>query len=434
MLEERFSLGENSNRMLTVTPFNGNLKVHIRQFYVDGNGEMKAGRIGITLSLEEFNKLVTLIPQVQEGIARFEIRDTGISSSPFAVSQAEAIFPDLDSVFLPSPPSQEPISTIRDDELLDSQPKFALPPSPLTDVPPLVNPSLEKILSDLSPKDKEKVESSPVVFEIKDSEFEGVPGIYEHTSKRQKRKTAHSQKKSNVRNVKDKSPATTVKNGTTSNEDILKPTEINLVNSGKRKMINDCDHKCSKAVGFSYPGVVLHCAECEVEKKKIKTENKRPSGIFVGYWENPSGRKEEEKKERKTLVKEECIDEVTSVESMKEVERKLWLTHYDKLSEKIMDVVREKCTGCQSDETNQPGHELCMMSSSEEQVNLCFEEAYKRVIWNDVMECWYKKVLEMPVNLNPETLAIFRETVNPKECSYKNRLKKWLIESPTVEL
>ena len=32
MHEERFSLGENSNRMLTVTPFNGNLKVHIDSF------------------------------------------------------------------------------------------------------------------------------------------------------------------------------------------------------------------------------------------------------------------------------------------------------------------------------------------------------------------------------------------------------------------
>ena len=76
---------------------------------------------------------------------------------------------------------------------------------------------------------------------------------------------------------------------------------------------------------------------------------------------------------------------------MKEVERKLWLTHYDKLSEKLMEVVREKCTGCQADEPNQLGHELCMMSSSEEQVNLCYEMAYKRVIWDDVMECWYSR-------------------------------------------
>ena len=55
MQEERFSLGENSNRMVTVTPFNANLKVHIRQFYVNENGEMKAIRIGVTLSVEEFN-------------------------------------------------------------------------------------------------------------------------------------------------------------------------------------------------------------------------------------------------------------------------------------------------------------------------------------------------------------------------------------------
>ena len=30
--EERLSLGEKSNRMVTVTPFMGKLKVHIRQF------------------------------------------------------------------------------------------------------------------------------------------------------------------------------------------------------------------------------------------------------------------------------------------------------------------------------------------------------------------------------------------------------------------
>ena len=67
-------------------------------------------------------------------------------------------------------------------------------------------------------------------------------------------------------------------------------------------------------------------------------------------------------------------------------------------------------------------------------MNLCFEEVYGRVSWNDVMESWYKKVLEMPIALNPETLAIFRETVSPKDFTYKDRLKKWLIESPTIEV
>ena len=107
MQEERFSLGENSSRMVTVTPFDG--KVHIKQFYVNKNGEIKAGRIRITLSVEEFNKLVKLIPKVQDSIAQYKLQDTG-----------------------PSP----------------------LPP-PLPDLPPsLIDPFLEKILTDLDPKEK----------------------------------------------------------------------------------------------------------------------------------------------------------------------------------------------------------------------------------------------------------------------------------------
>ena len=122
------------------------------------------------------------------------------------------------------------------------------------------------------------------------------------------------------------------------------------------------------------------------------------------------------------------------MEAMKEVEKKLWLEHYKQLCEKLLEVVREKCTGCQTDEVNQLGHELCLLASAEEQVNLCFEEPYCRVNWDDVMECWYQKVLEMHIALNPETLAIFRETVDPKDSTYKNRLRKWMIESPPVEL
>ena len=63
MQEERFFLGEKSNSMLTVTPFNGNLRVHIRQFYVN---QMKAGRVGITLSVQEFDELVKHVPKVQD--------------------------------------------------------------------------------------------------------------------------------------------------------------------------------------------------------------------------------------------------------------------------------------------------------------------------------------------------------------------------------
>ena len=154
----------------------------------------------------------------------------------------------------------------------------------------------------------------------------------------------------------------------------------------------------------------------------------------MGYAKLPSEFKETTKEKRKYDVKKECIDEVSSVEAMKEVEKKLWLEHYNQLCEKLLEVVGEKCPGCLTDEANQLGHELCLLACAEEQVNVCFEEVYGRVSWDEVLDNWYKKVLQMPIALNPETLAIFRETVNPKDITYKDRLKKWLIESPTVEV
>ena len=70
MQEECLSLGEKSDRMVTVTPFMGKFKVHIRQFYVNGNGEIKPGKSGIVLEIEEFDKLFELIPQIKESIER----------------------------------------------------------------------------------------------------------------------------------------------------------------------------------------------------------------------------------------------------------------------------------------------------------------------------------------------------------------------------
>ena len=82
MQEERFSLGENSNHMVTVTPFNANLKVHMRQFYVNENGEIKASRIGITFSVEEFNEFVKLIPKIQDSITQYKLQNIGPSPPP----------------------------------------------------------------------------------------------------------------------------------------------------------------------------------------------------------------------------------------------------------------------------------------------------------------------------------------------------------------
>ena len=107
--EECFFLEEKSNRMVTVTPLLGKLKVHIRQFYVNEKGEKKPGKNSLVLDLEEFEALAKLVPKVQNSIAKYEIRDTGIPSSPF---QLDLPVLDLDTDFLPSPPSQEPIPII----------------------------------------------------------------------------------------------------------------------------------------------------------------------------------------------------------------------------------------------------------------------------------------------------------------------------------
>ena len=71
--EERFSLGEKSDCMLTVTPFQGNLKIHIRQVYVNENGEKKVERVGITFSIDEFNSMLKIVPKIQDCIARYDI-------------------------------------------------------------------------------------------------------------------------------------------------------------------------------------------------------------------------------------------------------------------------------------------------------------------------------------------------------------------------
>ena len=130
MQEERCSLREKSDRMVTLTP------VHISQFYVNERGEKKPGKSGIALEIQEFNKLVKLIPKVQDGIARYKLRDTGISSSPL---ELDIPVLDLDPLFLPSPPSQEPIPFIQNEELLFSQPKCPSSP-PFTFFPDVTPP------------------------------------------------------------------------------------------------------------------------------------------------------------------------------------------------------------------------------------------------------------------------------------------------------
>ena len=78
-----------------------------------------------TLEIEEFYEFVKLIPHVEMSIERYELKDTGIPSSLFAVSQAEPISADLPPlVFLPSPTSQETTPITGDDKLFYDQAKL----------------------------------------------------------------------------------------------------------------------------------------------------------------------------------------------------------------------------------------------------------------------------------------------------------------------
>ena len=55
-------------------------------------------------------------------------------------------------------------------------------------------------------------------------------------------------------------------------------------------------------------------------------------------------------------------------------------------------VLNEKCSGCQMNDHNQFAHELCLLASVQEQVNICFEEAYNRVNWDQVFELCQEKL------------------------------------------
>ena len=52
-----YLLGEASDRTVTVSVFQSGVKLHIRQFYKGYYGKLRAGKLGITISIEEFENL-----------------------------------------------------------------------------------------------------------------------------------------------------------------------------------------------------------------------------------------------------------------------------------------------------------------------------------------------------------------------------------------
>ena len=167
---------------------------------------------------------------------------------------------------------------------------------------------------------------------------------------------------------------------------------------------------------------------CEKKKKIRKTSKATQTDE-----KKKENKGNEEKK--KINVKRECIDEVETFETMTKVEKLLWLTHCDLLCAEFQRVLFEKCEECQEGVSNQLGHRLCTMADIAEQMLVCFDETYSRVDWNTVLEAWHTKINEeMSVVLNPQVLMLFQESINHQDEQYVTRLRKWMHESPTIEL
>ena len=58
-------------------------------------------------------------------------------------------------------------------------------------------------------------------------------------------------------------------------------------------------------------------------------------------------------------------------ESVNQCLQTFYLSHHELLMIEISQVLNEKCTGCQTNDLNQFGHELCLLASVQEQVNIC---------------------------------------------------------------
>ena len=102
-----------------------------------------------------------------------------------------------------------------------------------------------------------------------------------------------------------------------------------------------------------------------------------------------------------------------------------YLSHHELLMNEFRHILNEKCTGCQTNDRNQFGHELCLLASVQEQVNICFEEAYNRVNWDQVFELCQEKLR----NTDSYDLCPFLSVASAEFGAQENKYKKLMKES-----
>lgn len=62
-----FDLG--GHRKVSINQFKGSTLIDIREFYKDKSGEMKPGKKGISLTVEQFDSLLGKTTEIQEAVA-----------------------------------------------------------------------------------------------------------------------------------------------------------------------------------------------------------------------------------------------------------------------------------------------------------------------------------------------------------------------------
>ena len=76
---------------------------------------------------------------------------------------------------------------------------------------------------------------------------------------------------------------------------------------------------------------------------------------------------------------------------------------------------------------NQFGHELYLFASVQEQVNICFEEAYNTVNWDQVSQLCQKKLKNTDSYGLCHFLPVTTTEMGVQEDSYKKLMKESLI-------
>ncbi|KAH9387635.1 Ssb-c31ap [Tyrophagus putrescentiae] len=66
--DEDKSIKLSNNRYLTVSQFKNRVRVDIREYYLNDEGERKPGKKGISLSLEEWKKIVANMDKIKKAI------------------------------------------------------------------------------------------------------------------------------------------------------------------------------------------------------------------------------------------------------------------------------------------------------------------------------------------------------------------------------